>query len=791
MIRSSAIRLPVPRLTLTLLCLALIGSGSALAANPSFLTGPQKGDAFDLAWAYIESQRAELGLTAADLEDVTVRDRYVSQHNGVTHLYLQQRLGGIEVFNGQININVASDGSIINMGNGFISDLAAKANVGAPELSDRQAIERAAAHFGLSAADDLVLLSDDGGLERRANFTGESISSMEIPVRLVYQPMEDGRVRLAWETRLDTPGDADTWNVRIDAVTGDVVGQFNHTSYDSYRVVPFPPFSDPEDSGGQSVVVDPADLGVIDASPFGWHDTDGVPGAESTLTRGNNVNAQDDIDNNNTGGFSPDGGPSLDFDFVFDPDDTPTGGTNLEAAIVNLFYGNNVMHDLVYQYGFDEASGNFQVTNYTGMGLGNDVVEADAQDGSGTNNANFRTFAEGVPGSRMQMFIWTNPFGERVTVNPGSSVAGEYIANPSVNGGTANGLTADVAIVDDGVDPPNDGCEAVATDLTGKIGLILWNQGACNSSVFVANAAAAGAIAVIIIDNNEQPFTNFGGSPMIPSVAVGLSDGQAIFGAIDGGETVNATIDTNPNAAPNRDSDFDNGIVAHEYGHGISIRLTGGPSSVGCLGGSEQAGEGWSDFWTLLLSAKETDTPEMIKGVGNYVTYRPVNGEGIRNFPYTTDMKLNPQTYEDIGDTNVPHGVGEIWMAMVWEVYWEMVNKWGFDTDFYNGTGGNNRTIQLVLDGMKLQPCLPDFVEARDAILMADEVNYNGVDTCSIWRAFAKRGLGVNADPGVAGGGVGVGDEVEDFTFPPECAPDLFADGFESGDTVAWSSTQP
>ena len=44
---------------------------------------------------------------------------------------------------------------------------------------------------------------------------------------------------------------------------------------------------------------------------------------------------------------------------------------------------------MVYQYGFDEASGNFQENNYGNGGAGSDYVNAEAQDGSGTCNANY------------------------------------------------------------------------------------------------------------------------------------------------------------------------------------------------------------------------------------------------------------------------------------------------------------------------------------------------------------------------------------------------------------------
>ncbi len=49
---------------------------------------------------------------------------------------------------------------------------------------------------------------------------------------------------------------------------------------------------------------------------------------------------------------------------------------------------------------------------------------------------------------------------------------------------------------------------------------------------------------------------------------------------------------------PNRDGDLDNGIIVHEYGHGVSNRLAGGPANTSCLNNQEQMGEGWSDYFT-------------------------------------------------------------------------------------------------------------------------------------------------------------------------------------------------
>ena len=66
-------------------------------------------------------------------------------------------------------------------------------------------------------------------------------------------------------------------------------------------------------------------------------------------------------------------------------------GQYKDAAVINLFYWNNIIHDITYNYGFNEASGNFQLNNYGKAGLAGDQVRAEAQDGSGTNNANFST----------------------------------------------------------------------------------------------------------------------------------------------------------------------------------------------------------------------------------------------------------------------------------------------------------------------------------------------------------------------------------------------------------------
>src|SRR5207253_10294109 len=91
---------------------------------------------------------------------------------------------------------------------------------------------------------------------------------------------------------------------------------------------------------------------------------------------------------------------------------TQAPSTYRDAAVTQLFYWCNFMHDKLYELGFTEAAGNFQVNNFGRGGAGNDPVQADAQDGSGTDNANFSTPSDGSSG-RMQMYIFDFPVPNR------------------------------------------------------------------------------------------------------------------------------------------------------------------------------------------------------------------------------------------------------------------------------------------------------------------------------------------------------------------------------------------
>ncbi|KAH7027945.1 extracellular metallo proteinase MEP [Microdochium trichocladiopsis] len=201
---------------------------------------------------------------------------------------------------------------------------------------------------------------------------------------------------------------------------------------------------------------------------------------------------------------------------------------------------------------------------------------------------------------------------------------------------------------------------------------------------------------------------------------------------------------------PYRDCTFEAGVVIHEYTHGLSNRLTGGPANSGCLSSTESGGmgEGWGDYMATAIRLKASDTAATSYTMGAWVN----GGAGIRAYPYSTSLTTNPQTYKTANGLSSVHAIGTIWANMLYEMTWGLIAKYGksvatFPTFDSKGvpTDGKFLAMKLVVDAMALQPCNPNFVQARDAILDADKALTGGVNACIIWTAFAKRGLGDGA----------------------------------------------
>ena len=215
-----------------------------------------------------------------------------------------------------------------------------------------------------------------------------------------------------------------------------------------------------------------------------------------------------------------------------------------------------------------------------------------------------------------------------------------------------------------------------------------------------------------------------------------------------------------------RDGGLDAEIVIHELTHGTSNRLIGNGAGLNWRVG-QSMGEGWSDFYALsLLNRTNADNPDASYATGAYATYKLIGGYldnyvyGIRRFPYSTDNSVNPLTWADVDDiTNnlsggiatspinfngggamEVHNAGELWALSLWEVRSRIIaaNAGSVPT-------GNQLTMQIVTDAMKMTPISPSFTQARDALIDADCAANACANEQSIWDGFADRGLGYNS----------------------------------------------
>jgi hypothetical protein len=145
-------------------------------------------------------------------------------------------------------------------------------------------------------------------------------------------------------------------------------------------------------------------------------------------------------------------------------------------------------------------------------------------------------------------------------------------------------------------------------------------------------------------------------------------------------------------------------------------------------------GEGWSDFFahSFLIDGQPIDGAYP---AGVYLTRRD---RGIRVYPYSTSFASDPLTFGDIQYNSEVHAVGTVWCSMLWDMRQALVERYGL-------AAGRESAERLVINGLKLLPLAPTFVDARDAILLADRMTNDGANQDLIWRAFARRGLGYSA----------------------------------------------
>lgn len=526
-----------------------------LAAPPAErLSEPQAGDPAEVALGFLRANAGLFSIAPSDVD--ALRETHRTAVAGLTQLTFQQILGDSPVWGGSARVAVDGQGRVVQAEVGRL--IAGGAVAGERLFNAREAAAAAwEAAGGAAPADDLAALEPSSSGRLRFEHPDGGAPLIVEPVVFPRTPQQGVPAYRAFVT-----SSAGSFEILVSAVDGELLYRAGRTvELGSARVFR-------ENPNGPRELVQ---------FPDGWLPDGGE------VTMGNNADTFLDVDSDGEPDpISSDGlrdGRAAAADQIFDfpfSDAEPPGLATAAAGVTNAFYFANVIHDFLYELGFTETDGNFQVDNFGRGGDGGDPFRISVQ----SDDALFNAFAR------------TLPDGE-----------------------------------------------------SGRIDL----------GVFF----------------------------------------------LDFGET--------------RDTAVDGDVVIHEYVHGVSNRLVGGPDVVDCLFREQPGavGEAISDYFPISLY----DDPV----VGEYVTGD--TERGARRASYAA----NPRTLADLGDPAFEvHDDGEILAAALWDLRERL---------------GASVTDQLVVDALKLSSCAPTFLDFRDALLTAD----NGANEDVIWEVFAARGMGSSA----------------------------------------------
>jgi hypothetical protein len=343
---------------------------------------------------FLKQYRGLYELSDADLANSRFSRDYSTDGNGVHHYTVQFRAGGVDVFGSALTINVDPKGGVINASGEPLPNARDHVNTATPVVSERDAVTIAAQAAHVQAVASWQALG------------------------LVYFPLSRTELRLARNVMFTEAGTSHLYRSMVDAADGRLLWRKSLTSYNhipTHGAVytsdsPIP--NTPQGSSTGTVPRQDSPFTGILEFPHDDQHFDWWAGGARTTTTSNNVDAYTDRDGDDSPdpGSRPTAGAGEDFTFPLDLTMDPSNSRN--AAVANLFYWNNRLHDFFYRLGFNEAAGNFQGTNFGLGGSGGDPVNAEAQDNAdGTPpslcNANFSTPGDGSP-PRMQMFQCDN-----------------------------------------------------------------------------------------------------------------------------------------------------------------------------------------------------------------------------------------------------------------------------------------------------------------------------------------------------------------------------------------------
>ncbi|WNG51249.1 hypothetical protein F0U60_49290 [Archangium minus] len=481
----------------------------------------------------------------------------------------------------------------------------------------------------------------------------------------------------------------------------------------------------------------------------------------ATESRGNNVDAYADL--TAPDGFTPGHDVraatipgSRRFDHVYDTNLGPLArAEQTQAAVTQLFYTTNWLHDDFYVSGFDEAAGNAQASNLGRGGVEGDPLLAEAQGHEGSNNAFMTVPADGLS-PRMQIFTWLG--GEEHFVE----VSGQrYPTGMAFFGSQSFQVTKPLVLLNDGIANPSahDGCEPLGSNLGGT--LVMIERGTCPMALKARNAEQAGASGVIILNNipGAPPprMTNDDASIVVklPVLSVTYEDGERLKRLAEQQNPLTATL---WRGATDREGAIDNTLVAHEWGHYLHLRLMNPCTTTQC----QAMSEGWADFIALHMLLREGDALEGSYALASYAGTALGNSAyfGIRRAPYSVNKRINDLSFRHISEgeplpTHHPmasrkpgnseiHNAGEIFAGMLFEGYIALLRETRLPTPRYSFQTARRRMADYIVAGMKLAPSNATYTEQLQALL-AVAAAQDLTDHALLAEAYARRGAGPSA----------------------------------------------
>jgi Fungalysin metallopeptidase (M36)/PA domain len=752
-----------------------------------------------------------LGSTQGALRETVLESSHALQGGGAI-LQFGQRVRGVEVFHARVSVTVDHANNLVSIANSLAPARLQTSKARRFDLTPAAALTKAyGAHTGVSIGEDAAseLAVRDSWHDYALSTPPSAARVLEGSAKPVMFPANDALLPAFQVELLTRASGSNVDRARayvLAADDGRVLWQASLTANDAfnYRVWATTTGTHPP-SDGPLVDYTPHPTGIPDrvqpgfalpiiVSMEGFNKNpqgaaDPWLAASDTYTFGNNVRAYSDRNESvDSAGITRNDGydPGVDlraettaaltFDRVYDtaraPDDS---ADQIKAAVTQLFYVTNWMHDYWYDSGFDEVSHNAQLSNYGRGGVEGDPLKAEAQDSAASgisDNANMSTLSDGKS-PRMQMFVWSGlpnrslATSANVTFDDGFGAASygpqtfdlaeQKLTLVVVNDGST-------AVPADGSAPgsTSDGCQSAA-NVKGKIAVV--DRGGCLFVEKLTSLQNSGALAALVLDNapgHAPPSPSAASTTItIPLLSISYEDGQKLKSALAAASGPVIATQFARGAEIQRDGTIDNSIVSHEWGHYLHHRLVL-CGSTSCDGMSE----GWADFNSLMLVIREGDTfPGKVYPLAQYASAGlATNGGyfGLRRAPYSVELSKNPFTFQHIrkdaelpttaplsaagGDMNEAHNVGEIWAETLFEAYAGLLTSGqaagrSFDVS-------KRRMADYVVAGMKATPVEPSFVEQRDALLstvwtMAKSDASRQDDFTALARGFAKRGLGV------------------------------------------------